>query len=158
VGAEALGQIKPPPRVAVAALIGLMKDRSDNVRYSACESLARIGDGRALGVMLEAAKDQDSCMRGGAAEALGVFTPATDEAIKTLIGLLQDKDPAVCHTAIIALGKIGPKANGAIPELERLSEKDGDPDTREMARDACTRITSPETKPSKSQNGIFAPP
>jgi len=146
VGAEALGQIEPPPRVVVPALIGLMEDPSDDVRYIACESLARIGDGRALGVMVKAAKDQNSCMRCGAAEALGVFTPATDEAIKTLIGLLRDKDDVVCHTAIIALGKIGPKANGAIPELHRLSETEDDPDTREMAKDALKRIMMPEKK------------
>jgi len=148
VAADALGQIEPPAGDAVPSLIALMKDMSDDVRYSACESLARIGDPRALGVMLEAAKDQESGMRCSAAEALGVFTPPTDEAIKTLLCLLLDKQDVVRHTAIIALGRIGPKACTAIPELERISKTDDDADTREMATDARRRIAAPDKRPS----------
>ncbi|GEM_PF-605545 len=157
VAADALGNIEPPAHDAVDALIGLIKDPSDDVRFRAYESLAMIGDAKALGVMLIAAKDDDEWMRSTAAMALGAIRPVNAEAINALIALLHDKESLVRRGAIMALGEIGPKAQRALPELDRISKNDDEPDTREMARDACTRITSPETKPSKSQSGIFAP-
>ena len=127
------------------------------MRFGACSSLGSTGDARALDAILKVAKEGDSEMRSHAAEALGKFKPATDESVNGLIALLKDKDERVRLNAISGLGNIGPKAQTALPELERISKEDNDPDTREMARDARKRIISPQTKPSETPTGIFAP-
>jgi len=146
VAAEALGNIKPPARNAVPDIIAVMNDRSDDVRASACESLGRIGDSRAFGAVLAAVKDRNRLVRARAADALGTVGAASEETIKALIELLLDKDKLVRTSAAESLGQIGPKAHSAIPELERLSETDDDPLTREYSRDALKSIRMPEKK------------
>ncbi len=154
--AEALGEIKPTTDQAVTALTVLLKDKDETVRRVACWSLGGTGDARALGAILEAAKDRDSKMRGHAACALGKFKPVTDEAVNALIALLKDKDGRARLNAIICLGNIGPKARRALPELDRISKTaPADSEAQRVAREAYKNIASPKTQPSL--NDIFGP-
>jgi HEAT repeat protein len=138
VAADALGQIEPPARDAVPALIGLMKDKSNDVRYKACEALARIGDSRALNVMLEAVKDRDWFLRCPAAEALGKFRPVTDEAVNALIAMMKDKEGLVRTSACDSLRDIGDaRALGTMLE----ATKDQESGVRGRAAEALGKFT-----------------
>jgi HEAT repeat protein len=125
VAADALGQIEPPAHDAVAALIGSMKDPSNDVRRNVCEALARIGDSRALNVMLEAVKDRDWLLRSRAAEALGKFKPVTDETFNALTALMKDEDKLVRTSACESLRDIGDaRALGTMLEATKDQEWD----------------------------------
>lgn len=55
-------------------------------------------------------------------DALGDAGKTAKEAVKDLIGALEDKDAEVRAEAAFALGAIGTDAKSALPELKKLSK------------------------------------
>ncbi|MEM4359453.1 MAG: HEAT repeat domain-containing protein, partial [Candidatus Bilamarchaeaceae archaeon] len=90
-------------------------------REGAAEALGKIGDARAVPVLIDALKDKDRYVRYEAAEALGKIGDA--RAVPVLIDALKDKDRYVRYEAAEALGKIGDAR--AVPVLiDALKDKD----------------------------------
>ena len=54
--------------------------------------------------------------------ALGWFGPMAETSVDALITALSDDKPLVRREAAVALGKIGPKAKAALPELRSLTD------------------------------------
>ncbi len=106
----ALEELGPPRGEDVDGLAGLLDQDSPDVGYWAATLLARLGP--------EAA-------------------PATDRLAAMLT---SGADNAVKQQAAKALGKIGPAAASALPQLQAAD--DGDPRLARLAKDAVARISS----------------
>jgi HEAT repeat protein len=120
---EVLALIGPAARIAIPRLLGIMKDKSgyEEVKVAAARALGRIGRGdeavtAELQEVLRSATD--SHVRGVVARALGELKCVA--CIKALRRFLEDEDSWIQEDAAYALGKIGPAAREAIPELSRL--------------------------------------
>ncbi|HZT83199.1 MAG TPA: HEAT repeat domain-containing protein [Gemmataceae bacterium] len=122
---------------AVPALAKLAADPEPEVRAAAVEALACIGPpARAAGPALaKALGDEDVRTRRGASAAL--VRVLGDDAVPHLTEALAD-DRAQPFAAA-ALGRLGPAARLAAPELERLA-REGDPSVRLLATQALGRI------------------
>ena len=106
----------------VDTLITVLKDGDDSSRYSAAESLGKIGGSKAVDALITAFNDERNYfdIRYKAVEAL--IKIGDPKAVGALITALKDDDPYVQGLAAAALGVIGdPKAVGA------LTLKDDDP-------------------------------
>lgn len=103
--------------------LGLIKDlkvEDEDVRVRAKDSLADIGR-RAVGSLVDALRDEDPRVRGGAAEVLGRIK--SKNALDPLIIALSDEDGRVRISAARALGEI--KDPRAVPALNAaLSDDD----------------------------------
>jgi len=62
------------------------------------------------------------------------------DAVPALAGRLGDADSGARRMAASLLGRLGPKAAEAIPELERLAADDPDADVREAAGGALEKM------------------
>jgi len=79
-------------------------------------------------------------VRMQAAFALCQIRPDGMEAIEALTKSLSDRYDGVRTFAAEALGWVGPGAKPAIPDLERLADKDPDEDVRKAAKEALEKI------------------
>jgi len=61
---------------------------------------------------------------------------------------LKDNDYRIRGLSAFNLGNMGPKAEEAIPELERLSRDDPNERVRENSRQAVEKIRAAKTKPN----------
>ena len=107
----------------VQQLIQNLRSFVSKDRLYASGSLRAIGPAAeaAVPALIEALKDEDSNVRGSAADALGKIGPA---AVPALIEALRDDDSDVRYTAA-ALARIGPAAEAAVPALiEALKHDD----------------------------------
>jgi HEAT repeat protein len=119
---EVLALIGPAARIAIPRILGILKDKSEyeNVRISAARALAQIGRGdEALAAALEEVMMNtfNSNVRGAVARALGDL--GCVRCIPTLRKLVVDEECAIRVDAVHALGRFGPAAHEAIPELTR---------------------------------------
>jgi len=88
---------------AADILLGLLKDRSSQVRANAANAMAMTKDPRALAPLLKALEDGTK-VRAGAAFALGFLgDPA---ALDPLLQCLRDRDHAVRANAAASLGRL----------------------------------------------------
>jgi HEAT repeat protein len=130
----------------VARLVGLLKDRDDNVRVLAAKALGKMGSParEAVPALQEAAaKDPDPDVQCVAKDAIRLIQQGTNQDVARFVGLLKDKDENVRMLAAKALGKMGPAAKEALPALKEVAEKDADPDVRGVAKYAMDRIAKP---------------
>ncbi len=84
--------------------------------------------------------DQDSDVRGQAAQALGWFRREPDLVIPALAGLLEDSVYFARATACEALADFGTPAKAAIPALEKYGRQARSATEREMALKAIAQI------------------
>lgn len=90
--------------------------------------------------LVEALGSQDEQVRRYAAAALGAIgSPVAELAMPALIRALQDAGLLVGSEAAVALGKMGPRAQDAVPALERALESPNRY-TREGAQLALRKI------------------
>ncbi|MFQ6078745.1 MAG: HEAT repeat domain-containing protein [Thermodesulfobacteriota bacterium] len=108
-----LGQMGAQAVPAIPFLIGMLGDSTQLVAEpegvatspgaEAARALVRIGK-PAVEPLIAALKDEDSYIRGYAAEALGEI--GDPRAVEPLIAALEDKDPSVSEKVAWALGEI----------------------------------------------------
>jgi hypothetical protein len=93
-------------------------EAADAMAAMACaDGQARV---RAAREILPAFQRDEENARLGAARAAGLLGPEAADTVPRLMGLLaQDTPPRVKQAAILALGRVGPKAAAAVPLLEQ---------------------------------------
>ncbi len=102
--ARVLGKMGPASGASVPALIEVLKDRDDFVRWTASNSLEKIG-AEAIPDLIHELKDEDDSIlwtQKSVANVLGRIGP---EAVSALIGSLKDKDSGLRGNAAGALGR-----------------------------------------------------
>jgi hypothetical protein len=97
------------------------------------------GDPAAAPVLLELIRSDSPSVRTDAVWGLAQTNPPPGEAVRAVIGALDDSNCFVRNNAMVALGRMGPAARDAVPALVRLWEK-----AEYLAGDALQRI-DPET-------------
>jgi HEAT repeat protein len=118
-----LGCIGPHAEVAVPALTAILRDvKADHdTRLLAARSLGYIGPKAKAAVpeLIRAFQSKDGLFRCEAGDALGFIGLVDESIVPALLGCLKDdkEEPDVRSCAAISLGRIGPKAKGAIPRL-----------------------------------------
>ncbi len=115
----------PSPEQSKALLTALLKDNSPEVRWTAAESLGKIGDRTAVPAVLALLTDPVPPIRAAAAQALGRMATAVDEAaVAGLTGALQDPADNVRQAAAIAIGDIepSPRQLATIATLANVSD------------------------------------
>lgn len=99
---ETLGEYRHTP--AVERLIGIAQAADPGTMFIAVKALGRIGDDRAVPLLLEQMRGNDMWVRAAATGALINIGAA---AVNGLTAALRDEDKAVRRAAAKALGKIG---------------------------------------------------
>jgi HEAT repeat protein len=125
----------------VPALIELLRDPSEEVRWNAALTLGKIGPGAqaAVPALIAALKDTDANVREHAAESLGQIGAEARAAVPPLTATLKDSSPRVRRDAVRSLGQIGPAARDAVPTVRALL-RDPDAKVRTAAEQALRRI------------------
>ena len=121
--AEALGRLKS--RQAVPALIELLDDPDDGVRFDAVKALGEIGDPRALEPLIARLDSPNENFRRSVAEKLGMLGGA--RAVEALIRTLGDSADSVRLRAAQALARLGEPqwetwVEGSVSDLWNLGE------------------------------------
>jgi HEAT repeat protein len=119
---NALGEAGADAKDAVSVLIDCLSDPDAHVRFSAEQSLHRMGDS-ALPALIASLKDENS--QRNSAAILGGMGPKASSAVKPLTQLLHSQDPGTRREAIFALASISTDDADAIaPELiQTLQDK-----------------------------------
>jgi HEAT repeat protein len=120
----------------VPALVAATRDTDPDVRAVAYMGLKAIGPAARSAVphLLKTWKTADMIDQCRLATALGKIGPASPEVLPLLYGALApSKAPELRHTAIRALGYVGPPAKDAIPKLVELFRDPGTADPRRYA-------------------------
>ncbi len=145
--ASLLGRMKSD--AAVAALVELMSDDSDDVRMTAARSLAAIGDPAAVDALATALADSSRWTATTVATDLIEMGPAS---VPTLIEIASAADSGkegahdAAVTAVRVLGEIrDPRAE---PVLIRLLESSGNLNVRARAAAALGAVGGPLTPPA----------
>lgn len=123
--AAALGEIGPPAAAGVQALARSLEDREDIhgfLRQEAIVALGRIGPAAADAagdVAKVLANDRyRSDRRRAAAKTLGLIGRPADVVVPALQQALQENpNTLTAREAVVALGKIGPGAKAAVPDI-----------------------------------------
>lgn len=137
--ARTLGYPELGTREAVPALAGSLADPSGMVRYSAAESLSKLG-AAGFDVLLDALASSSPAAQKAAVYRLGESGPASAGARDGLLSLLRSGDPKLRSSAAEALGKIGSNELRCESELIRLLKSDPNPGVRREAAEALGRI------------------
>ncbi len=135
--AEILGDLGA---VGVPALTEALKDADPGVRWSAAESLGRIGPASKAAVPALAAALEDKEIRSIVADALAGIGPDAKPAVPGLVKIIRtEKEPALRYTAGVALVRIDKASAG--PASPLLAEALRNPDGR-ARHDAITLLVS----------------
>jgi HEAT repeat protein/S-adenosylmethionine/arginine decarboxylase-like enzyme len=120
---------------AIDAILPLFDDPHPSVRSAAAGSVTKVGAdlGRRFSALLQGTDTYRTSAAYGALDASAAVGP--------LLGLLDDDDPGVRHTAAAALGETGD--DRATEQLVARLENDSDPTVRRAAADALGRISPP---------------
>ena len=97
-----------------------LKDTNPEVRENAVMALGRIGDVKAVDLLIEALKDENIGMRVNVAVALGNIGDA--KAVDPLIEALKDENIGMRVNVAVALGNIG-DAKAVDPLIEMLNDE-----------------------------------
>ncbi len=122
---------------AVTTLLLAFKNASDDFRPAAAAALGEIGPASSEDAAIplsEALSDSD--LSEGAANAL---VRMGKNAVPRVEKLLKHKMPELRLRAVVILGKIGPPASTALPQLQLMAAREL-PDVREAAKEARKRI------------------
>lgn len=114
-----------------------------------CMRMEKVTDEHLLPVV-KALKSNDSPTRVQACRALETIGPeACDASVQDLIDALSDREPDVMVGAAFALARMGKKAAGAAPDLERLRSH-RDPTVRAAAEHALACVADKSVTDKKS--------
>ncbi|MFA4842923.1 MAG: HEAT repeat domain-containing protein, partial [Candidatus Omnitrophota bacterium] len=133
---------------AIQPLRRAMHDKDGNVRSNAPYALAKIGE-PALGVLIGALEEDDGSIRQTVTYAIGqIATEYPDIDLATaaqsiIQRVLPDENKYVRSSAVGVLGKIGPSAEQAIPELARICLEDSEEGIRQEAAVSLFKICAP---------------
>ncbi|TWU13925.1 putative lyase [Symmachiella macrocystis] len=147
----ALALIGPDASKASDKLIALLDDPDAAARPAAAFALGKIGEKRAIPILERTAivKDNDR-LRLASAHALITLDPTNDKyiqlAVPRLTKALSSEMPRVRREVAAALGRIGAKANSAVPKLSEQLAIEED----EMVRDQLL-VTLAELGPAAGQ-------
>lgn len=124
-----LGKIGEGDPGAIRGLIEGLGDRDSRIRGLSALALKSIGPkaAPAVGKLSETLDDSVESVRVAAAEALGEIGPAAGPAAHALARKIVDKNEGrfVFRESMLALGKIGPNAKDALPELREAAGRTG---------------------------------
>ncbi len=96
-----------PDRAAVI-LVELLRDKDADVRWTASESLGKLGDGTVVQAVIPLLKDPEATVRAAAAVTLGrIGSAARDQAGPALVRALRDPEERVQKAAVLAIGDAG---------------------------------------------------
>jgi HEAT repeat protein len=144
--ARALASLKPGVEILLPAMIKAFQGASDETVHNALEALAAFGDATVPELIDTLKLDR---ARPYAVVLLGRQGAAAKPAVGPLVKLLDDKDAGVRREAVLALARIGPAAQAAVPALIRrfreCLEREG-ADSYDIAY-ALGCIKSPEAVP-----------
>jgi HEAT repeat protein len=141
-----LAKIGPTAEAAIPELIKSLDSEHEEVKQSAIYALGKIGPPSADAVekLKPHLEHEDDELRTVSVWALLQICPDNEEivglAIPALIEALKDEVEIVRIEAAAALGQIGPKAEAAVPALEKLVASDAHAHVREVAADAVRQI------------------
>ncbi|MFO0900410.1 MAG: HEAT repeat domain-containing protein [Pirellulales bacterium] len=129
---------------AVPGLRAGLHDENRRVREGAATALGGIGAAAlpAADELATALTDPAFRVRAAAATALGRLSDDRPATVSALIARLSDDHLAVRVSAARTLGNLGPKAEVAKPQLERL-EHDAFAEARDAAHEGLRRIAGP---------------
>jgi hypothetical protein len=104
----AIGELGAAGAPLTPELIGLLADKSDNVRVAAAAAIGKIGPPavKAIPALTKALEDEFWRVHVEAAKALGEMGPAAKSALPALNKLLKSKDKEVPPAAKAAINKI----------------------------------------------------
>ena len=156
---DGLGRLPAPlPREAIDAVRERLDDDNVTVRTVAAMSLVtlKVDVPAAVDVLIGALGKRPSAvyfeppglLEEGpdtwhwAMATLAHCGPHAAKAIPTLAGVLSHEDESYRDFALQTLGKLGPTARGALPEIERCSRQDRSPRIRKAAEQAIQAIGS----------------
>jgi HEAT repeat protein len=124
-----LGKVGIADPKAIQALIEGLGDQDPFIRGLSALALKSIGPNAkaAVAKLSEALNDPVESVRVSAAEALGEIGPAAGPAAHALALKIVDKKEGrfVFRESMLALGKIGPNAKDALPELREVAGHTG---------------------------------
>lgn len=145
--AQALFELRPQQEPVVSALTQAITDSDSEVRRWVCRTLGELGEtaSPAVPALEGALKDSETAVRRSAAFALQKLAPDSKAYRLELSDAMLDGDGGV----IVALPKLSPKPDWAIPSLVKLL-KDRRPGTRRLAAEALGEIgiSSTEVQPA----------
>ncbi len=137
---HAIAKIEPDDARLFAFLTDALKNRSGRMRRGAAEEIRRLGD-RArkakdaippLLAMLETPTERS--------QAVGALRAIDLDDLGMLQSLLNHKEATVRGLASDALGRLGPTAAPALPQLREKAEKDPEEKVRQVAKKAVALV------------------
>jgi HEAT repeat protein len=137
---SALGRVGPAARAAAPRLAELARDKKDlNLRLMSLAALRQVhADARlVLPLAKEAVKDDNAAIKAQGLELLWQADPRSQEVVPLALEML--KTPAGRYAALNLLGRMGPAAREAVPELVGLL-KGNDQHLRQQALVALGNI------------------
>jgi HEAT repeat protein len=139
---DSLAKFGSAGQSATPELVQLLADagQDQGVRRAAARALGSVGDGSpvAYAALMAAAQDQGSvALRKEAITALGGMSASAVNAAHALVEIIKDPNVSqdVSRAAIEAIGKLGPAAQPAVPELAEIL-KSGPTSNRKAAAQA----------------------
>jgi HEAT repeat protein len=136
-----------PASVEIDLLVRQLISRDPSTRLRATKALADIGPPArgAIPALQVALGDSDGDVRRGAIAALRLIDPnakPSDQLVKAIAVDLRNPDPNLRLVAARILGRMGPAAAAAAPDLDG-ARSDPDPDVRRAAADAFAHVVIP---------------
>jgi HEAT repeat protein len=123
---ETLRRLGPAAAPAVPRLLDLATKNGGEQRATILPALAAIGHAAdaALPMIRACVKDPTPEIRASAAAALAAVDADDAEVLSTLLTLLRDSSGTVRRATAPELGKLGPRAEAAIPGLVAMLDQD----------------------------------
>lgn len=142
VGVASVSQIGAAREQDVPELIELVRHRDPVVQMGAVTALENTGPAAVLAVpaLKEMLNSPDEAFRTSSAFALWRITSNVDTTLLILVKALSSADWTERIFAVSALGKMGPDALPARPEVEALAKSDPYENVRGSARKALEKI------------------
>lgn len=154
--ARTICEIGVSDKKAINSLVEMLSDENPSCQREAAASLGHFGTNAktAVPALLKSLKSlqdvEQDVTRSTMIDALGEIGHATPEVIQTLITTLNDKRYYLSReSAAVTLGKLGPRAIKAVPDLVKIIQQQSEP---ELATDA--EINSDERMEIEFENTL----